>query len=698
MLKFHHIANLVVTKLVIMVSTVFGAPQAYEDTFIHTHMSQGFSGTWLDDFVNQVKTVQPDVIEFHAARLIESDDVDVKKVLSGIQLAKEMSEKYAFSLSLIINLACTWRDSYDKDARFVYRVNHDGTRAGRWGKKHLCVNAPAVDEVIIPSFYRISKAFQPWQVWIDENVIGVNVCYCEDCTRLFKEQHAIEPPMKAEDAHWDAWIDFHRACFENWMEKVHAAVEEGSPDTIITFNHAYCLEQPQAPPAHIVNLSVDLLNEPLATGLYCRYGAAADVPYDVLTGLGTDVWNGGVPKSVEQIKEDVAVILANGGRWNIGEFPLNRETVNRSNGFVGDRPLEDYVRNAKAGADFARARQQWTHKTKPAAYGGVLHSATTHYSKVIPTYSQHTKNTEDGGMVLTSDGTLKENVRGEAQTRIYWPDNRYVSDSVVGTYKALIENHVQFHIINEDTLVRDGEQYRFVVIAEQFRLDERVLKALKRFAENGGVIIATGSTIESGLLEMCGINTFAKHNKKVAFEEFAFDSYYQIPGTAGRVLYKLDEGADAPLVSEYKVGQGSIVYFAVDFFDMYRKLSPYGHDKHPSEKTLISAKYARTFVGKLIDDLLPERDVTVSAPDYYEVAVNTKDGSTLVNLVDRSLNWSGPKTGNSKIDIAVSMDKKPGHVLLQPECEELDWQWEDGKVKTSVPVHLIDVLSIVEIR
>jgi hypothetical protein len=678
------------------------APQSYEDTFIHTHVSVPFNVQWADEFVRQVKAVKPDVVEVHATQVLDPDETDVRKKLFHVLYAKKLSEELGFNLSLTINLAATWyAKDYDNDERFVYRINPDGSRAGRWGRKHLCFNSPGVDEVIIPSYYRIAKEVKPWQVWVDESVIGVNLCYCQYCKALFKQSTGMDPPVKAEedDEYWDQWVTFHRQTYERWMVKVNDAVKRASPETIVTINHAYYLEQPQATPDHIVNLSGDVHSEPLATGMYARYGATADVPYDLMPGLGSDIWAGIEPKPLAQIKEDIAVIIANGGRWNIGEFPTNRKVRADAKDQTAERPVDEYLQLALEGAAYARARQKWTHKTQPVTYGGILLGATTHYSQVIPRYAYNKKAYKD--FVLTSDGKAianKPSQSSESKTRIYWPGNRYMVQDVVGAYEALLENQIQFHIINEDTLKRDWEAYRFLVISGQFRLAADTIEAVEQFVKNGGTVIVEGTTLESGLLEKMGLPGAVKHQEPASLshdgERFKFDQYYELSQNQGEVLRMFDSPSEGPAVVRYIVGDGQVVCIAMEFFYLYETLSPYDH----SSEGGVRGDAARDYVDEIMETVLPNRPIRVEAPDYYEVTVNTKDGSTLVNLVDRSLNWKGVKQEAGEIDIAIRMPAKPSNVWLQPQGEPLEWRWEDGLVKTSVPQDKIDVFSIVEIQ
>ena len=54
------------------------------------------------------------------------------------------------------------------------------------------------------------------------------------------------------------------------MARLSEAVHAASPDTLVTFNHAYFVAQPEAPPPHIRNLSADIHHSPLWIGLSDR--------------------------------------------------------------------------------------------------------------------------------------------------------------------------------------------------------------------------------------------------------------------------------------------------------------------------------------------------------------------------------------------------------------------------------------------
>jgi hypothetical protein len=658
----------------------------YPDSFIHTHISIGFDSSWKDDFVEQVRVVKPDVIEFHSTS---------QSSWPEIKLADELSETLGFRLAMTINKAGSWRPPYDEDPRYVFRKNPDGSRAGRWGRKHLCVNAPAVDEIIIPYYAKAAETFKPDQIWIDENVITINVCYCDYCVKLYKKQTHNAPPVEPGDLNWPEWVTFHRHNFEEWMRKVYRAVKDESPHTLVTFNHAWFVEQPEEPPEFIENLCADIHHDPLKIGLYARYGAVSGVPYDIMPGLGSDIWGGVEPKTTEQIKEDVAIITANSGRWNIGEFPTNKKSVRKDWNLPDGRPADEYLKLADLGATFARERKQYTHKTQSMPYVAILHSASTHYDKVIPRENRPGSK-DDDELVLTSDGTYVSNARSEEKTRIYWPNNKPVPNNIIGAHEALLENHIHHDIIHESHLQKQLHFYKVLILSEQYKLAPATIEKVKAFVEQGGIVLATGSTIESGLQKIFGCKVESYTTDHADFEykgaRFTLPGYYRIQPSSAQVRNTFQNPENHAMITKNTVGDGKAVYIAGDYFTQYYSVSPF------SGKTDESADESRLFVRSLFDSLLQHPLYAFDAPDYYEVVVNKKNASLFVHLVNRSIEWKTKSISPmDHVHMKLKIDE-PKKVVLQPNDIKIkNWSYTDGLLVADVPLQDIDMHGIVEI-
>ena len=467
----------------------------YQRSWIHSHISISPPPSEIDFIGHQIDSASVDAVQFHTGKL------DLWDAMRKARL----DEKLNFKMVATINAAGTWRPQYENDPAYVKRIHPDGSFAGRWDRKHLCFNAPVVRERVIPDNYRkLPARLKPDQVWIDECIITVNLCWCEHCVRLYRERYKSEPPTKLTEynyAEWTQWTTFHRESFERWARDVRKAVDTSDPGTLVTFNHAWFVEQPENPPAYVRNLSADIHNDHLELAIYARYGGSGPIPFDLMPGLGDDIWAGASPKKLEKIFNDVALIIAHGGRWNIGEYPTDFTSLRKEPKYRGDgrRPADIYIGLARKGAEFARLRQPFCQHTKPVPHVLLLHSASTHYDHVIQNVNGLTAADNLG---KTSDGTFRRNDADGINSRVYWPGNNPIDGSLVGAYQALLENHVHFNFTIEDRLANDLKEAALLVLPEQHRLSPASVAAIKTYVRNGGRLLATGSTRRAGLDEL----------------------------------------------------------------------------------------------------------------------------------------------------------------------------------------------------
>lgn len=596
---------------------------------------------------------------------------------------------------MTINMAGTWRDTYTKEDGYYCRVNADGSQTGRMRGgvllKHLCFNSPAVDNIIVPAYRDAAAKYHPSQIWIDEGIVTVNYCWCENCVRLFRQEYGFEPPVSASDPHWEEWAKFHRDTFVRWMKKIVDAVHSVDPNTIVTFNNGYFVCQPEPVPDFITNLSGDILDLPLRLGVYARYGAAAGVPFDLMPGLSVDAWAGVKPKTTDEILRDTAVITANGGRLNIGEFPT-----------AGTRPVDEYVKLALAATEFARERQPWVHQTSSMAYAAILHSASTHYAKVLPEYAE--ENQLRDGTFVSQAGTVEfiSSDMNPGKSRLFWVHNYPTGNDILGAYEAMLENHVHFDIIHEGTLTERLSEYKLLVLTEQFRLTDETVEKIRQFVRDGGSVIATGRTARERLGDVLGVELVREiGDSSITLDVFdqlvTVESYVQVKPTTAEVLYYLDEREGTPLVTLNRYGEGLAVYVSTDLFSFYHDYSPYNDRANRSFLVRGRADALRQFVDELLRTSLPDAPCSIDAPPWIEVALRSKDGATLVQLINRSIEW-GQKRSDGEITISLELTEKPGAVTLQPSGTSLDWTWRDSRLEVTLSVSQVGIHSILEVR
>lgn len=620
----------------------------YQDSWIHSHISISPSPEEVDFIGQQIEAAGLDAVQFHTGNLDLWDAVRKNR----------LDEKLDFKMVATINAAGTWRAQYDNDPAYVKRIHPDGSFAGRWDRRHLCFNAPVVRERVIPQYYqKLPERLKPDQVWIDECIITVNLCWCEHCKRLYREQYHSEAPTKLTDsnyAEWTQWTTFHRESFERWTRDVRKAVDYTDPGTLVTFNHAWFVEQPETPPEYVRNLSADIHKDHLELSIYARYGGSGSIPFDLMPGLGNDIWAGVRPKQLDKIFNDVALITAHGGRWNIGEYPTDSTSVRRESKYSGDgsRPADVYLDLARKGAEFARLRQPFCQHTKPVPHVLLLHSASTHYDHVIRNFNGQTAIDEIG---KTSDGTFERNAEGSINSRIYWPGNNPIDGSLVGAYQAMLENHVHFNFTIEDRLEKDLKEASLLVLSEQNRLSPASVAAIKTYVRNGGRILATGSTRLAGLDEL------------------------------------LDYDSESPK----RVGKGLSIYLADNFFRLYAGRSGY------SQGTKGNSDALRERADRIFGTLLPADPYTFDAPPWFEWTLrrNAEETELLVNLINRKINWSLPSDlPATPLHCSITLETAPEQVSLEPGGEALNWSYDGNKLVFTLDQDLVPYHRIIRIK
>ena len=681
--------NKIIILIILAASSIFAfsqefrpAPDWYIKSLIHSHHS---TGSPAPEWETQFREVRPDAVHFHA---------------QAYSAGKELAEKYNFAMVTTFSRSGGWGDilhlvnalSAEEQKTIYKRENPDGSPAGRlrdgtiW--EHACYHSPGIYEYIIPEYKKLTELYHPDQIWIDHTIVTVNLCYCENCRKNFQNQYNADPPILAGAPLWDEWVEYHRKGFEKWMKTVHDLVKDTDEKTLVTYNGAYLIAQPEPPPPYIRNLSMDIHSQLMHVCLYARYASTVGLPFDLMSGL-TNKWAGTNPKTVQEVEQAAAIISANGGRWNIGEFPASQDK----------QPVDKMLELAIAGTNLIRERQEWTQYTSPVPLVAVLQSASTQYARVIPSQNNITKT--QGDYIVSDNGTTtfvgKDN---PGKSRIYWHNSLALPNEIYGAGAALLENSIPFDIINEAILKERLNEYKVLIVGDQFRLDHETVAAIRHFVEKGGGLIATGRTIESDLKELLGVQLSSDallkaDTIKINGSGVNLQSGLRISARGAKVLDIFSGPEGSPAVTVYKSGRGRVIYVAGDFFKTYMDASPYTPWIKSREGNVAMRKSVKDWIALVSPDL----GFDCIAPPWIEVGLRTKDDKILMQMVEHSFEWAKYLTQDVEfIELKIDMAKRPEKVLLQPGAREVTWEWHKGKLISKIPVSEVKVHSILEIK
>jgi alpha-L-fucosidase len=512
----------------------------------------------------------------------------------------------------------------------------------------LCYNSPYVEKIVIPMVQELIRTYEVDGFWFDGENWSVLPCWCPNCKVVFEKETGKPMPTKGDEAHFRLFLKFHRDSFVRYLEKVAKVIHSTRPGCLFATNWGFTLRQPDEVPPFIDWLSGDVppVHGLEQASLEARFLSTRGKPYDLMNFDQNYAWSDNPPqaKLPAQLMQEASVIVSNGARMFLWDTP-------RPDGGLSQAFGETLSEVGK----FVRLRQRWCHQTASVPEVAILHSQSHLYQQGSGLF--------DYGPVL---------------------------DPVRGAHAALTELHYHTDIVNEETLIRRAGEYATIVVAEQRGLPEPVVGALVRYVDEGGQLLLTGPIDDPALAALCGIQTENQPVMEAGFASLSphgpwvYKPIYNVLPDGATVVVKAsltDDPANpmkrAGLVHLFQPKRGRVVYVAADVFRDYQER------RHPRMRDLID---------KSLETLVKNRRLRVEAPPQVEATLRRKGESLIVNLINRSPGKDTAR-GNYYIEsipplfnlaVDLEMKSKPKEVLIFPEQEKPDWNFENGRLKVNV--------------
>ncbi len=492
---------------------------------------------------------------------------------------------------------------------------------------------PYLDSLMIPQLLEIGREYSMDGAWVDGEVWAAVVDYSPKVQELFKEQTGVETiPKNSSEPFWSEWRAFQRQLFRDYVNRYVTAVKKELPDFQFCTNWSFSTHMPETPFEGIDFISGDL-------GAYDCVNVARTTSRLFMTQ--------GIPWDL---------MSASFCRWAFGDvdspdvaktsIQLMREAacvIAQGGGYQAGFP------QVSAGDPAPRDGGVDVKKVK-------IFESVSDFCRERKDYCFQSKFIPQIAVLLSTRGTYD---RWDADnTPLFWWDRR--QDGIVS---CLLENQQTVSVLVTERLMERMNEFPLIVVAEWDSLETELCERLTEYVKNGGRVLIVGERTKA---------LFQRTLDEAKREDVALAEEL-VPDGMSRQFYALEKGRIAtieqPITDAYRTDPNPVV---------------------------------RDFVGAVVRELFPDPIAIVDGSRDVDVSVmRTTSGDLAVHFV----NTSGPhRTAGvidkieptGAIDVSIATKAKPERVALQPGDRDVDWNWEDGRVKLrieSVPIHEIVVLS-----
>jgi hypothetical protein len=425
----------------------------------------------------------------------------------------------------------------------------------------------------------IMDNYKPDGLWFDGSVFTIKNCYCKVCKARFLKEKGLVPPTSASQSGWTAYKDMQRQIYREFLYKTVDRIKAKAPNCLVTINLAYSMHMPEKPYKSFDYFTADFGNELEELSQEAHWYDNQDKPFEIMTTvhLGDSDGKGRQPKPKGQIEQEMATILANGGRYNSWDNPDSKSAISEKMG----KHLRDVV------SPFLRARQPWILQTKRLPDISFLYSATSHYAATdtLPNAFQN------GGYMVPVTNKI-------------W------------------EAGLNYEMLPEYKLTEGTIQSKLILVENPAALSESNIKALRKFAESGGTILVTGRGILSeNLPELLGIakpeSPLIETDLHVISNKQAYDfkhQLYRVQPREAQILLKAKDskGLEYSLLTTCRVGKGKAMALLVPLLSE-EKGKPY--------------KLPAALIKEILEKAIPseQRLLVSNTPSHVETVLRKKN-------------------------------------------------------------------------
>ncbi|NWF83207.1 MAG: hypothetical protein HXY18_05195 [Bryobacteraceae bacterium] len=376
-------------------------------------------------------------------------------------------------VALYIHFSGVWDSQQVERHPEWARRDKDGKTDGR----NTSVFGPYVDRVMIPQLKEAASKYDLDGVWVDGECWSVQPDYSEMALKAWRAAGHGDAPKAASDTDWLEWLEFNREQFRRYVRHYLVELKKSHPRFQVASNWLYSTLAPEEPTLPVDFLSGDYLgNASISTArLEARYLAQTGRPWDLMAWAfqqaGTNTV-GHVYKTALQLKQEAAVVVAQGGGFQIYSVPSRAGHLE-----------ESLIETLAEVASFCRERQAASHQSETAPQVGVVFSKESLY---------RTQNKLFGGWGRASDPA-----RG-------WVD-------------ALVACQWSVDVLPDWKLEQVAASYPLIVLPDWAEPGEKTIATLAEYLKGGGKLIAAGAANAARFASIGGYGTAGAAGERPVF-------------------------------------------------------------------------------------------------------------------------------------------------------------------------------------
>ena len=543
------------------------------------------------------------------------------------------------------------------------------------------------EHYLLPMIGEIMERYAPSGFWFDGSCFTVKACWRDESLSRWRDSGHGHVPRSALDPAWDAYKEMHREIYREFVRETARQIHARNERCLLAVNVAYGLLMPERPDPQIDYLTQDIADNVERIGPSASIRDAQRLPFDFMVTLWASdrkmigAQGSTVPKTLEQLQQEAAVIISRGGRFSAWDNPTD-----------GSGLVEERMRLFGDLSGWLRSRQAWCMETVNAPDVTVLHTPQTHYA----------------------------NTRARRECFVN-------SAPAVETASAFLDElHLPHEVVPGWRLEDGAVDSRLLVVEHPHVLTESQLGGMKDYALAGGAVLLTGDAAVVGgpeLRALCGISSASVEPEQLTLRIEAEPGIQVTLPWYGCALDP-DAGAEValwgrsrsrvPLLVCRKTGAGTFWFSPVPLFtSLAEERAAAGAAGMSPDPRSPAAGLAELVLAAV----LPERSrrIITNASRDLRVAVRERvadDGSRMfvVHMVNRSPGRTSvgplfPRISDipplPNLDLAVLLDRPLLDAVLEPDGGPATYDYRDGRLHVRVPgfpMHLMLVVRLAPVN